>query len=208
MSCPSQELGNSSALCLSCCCTGHGVQVLWAETSWHRELPISREAGGSSCWTLHPRSLQRDPVRPPSQRRKSRNAEGWLLSHASNVARSPRARQELTGAALAPKNEEILQEMKRQRSEVQVRPIPPAVLEFEPDTPLTMDRKIFHSCLQGGSFRRRTKSRVAALVQTMAETLSLLLQAAEDFAWGHVPDDVCRQLMLATTCGLQKRMEV
>ena len=53
-------------LCLSCCCTGHGVQVLWAETSWHRELPISREAGGSSCWTLHPRSLQRDPVRLPS----------------------------------------------------------------------------------------------------------------------------------------------
>ena len=38
-----------------------------------------------------------------------------------------------------------------------------------------------------------------------AETLSLLLQAAEDFARGHVPDDVCRALMLATMTGLQKR---
>ena len=121
-----------------------------------------------------------------------------------------RARQELTGAALAPQNEETLQEMRRQRPEVQVRLIPPAVLEFEPDTPLTMDRKIFHSCLQG------TPSGVAPgpggctneMLRTClddAETLSLLLQAAEDFARGHVPDDVCRALMLATMTGLQKR---
>ena len=127
------------------------------------------------------------------------------------MARSPRARQELTGAALAPKNEETLQEMRRQRPEVQVRPIPPAVLEFEPDTPLTMDRKFFfHSCLHGAPLDVApgpggcTNEMLRTYLDD-AETLSLLLHAAEDFARGHVLDDVCHALMLATMTGLQKR---
>ena len=180
-----------------------------AETSWHRELPISREAGGSSCWTLHPRSLQRDPVRLPSQRRKSRNGEGLAAQSRIQRGQVSRARQELTGVALAPKSEETLQEMRRQRPEVQVRPIPPAVLEFEPDTPLRWIER-FSILAQGAP------SGVApgpggctnAMLHTClddAETLSLLLQTAEDFARGHVPDDVCRALMLATMTGLQKR---
>ena len=56
MACPSQEFGNSSALCLSCCCRPRGSGS------------VGRDVGTESCWTLHPRSLQRDP-RLPSQSR-------------------------------------------------------------------------------------------------------------------------------------------
>ena len=45
-----------------------------------------------------------------------------------------RARQVLTGAALAPKTWETLEELRRKRCQSQVQPIPLDVMEFTPDT--------------------------------------------------------------------------
>ena len=175
----------------------HGVHVLWAEMSWHRELPTSREAGGSSCWTPHPRSLQRGPSDYHHSRgRTDTQRAGCSVTHPTRPG-LPRTTGVDRGG-IGPKSEATLQEMRRQHPQVQVRPILPAVLEFEPDTLLTMARKIFHSCLQG------VPSGVAPGLGGCTNEM-LLMYAAEDFARGHVPGDVCHALMLATMTGLQKR---
>ena len=56
---------------------------------------------------------------------------------------------ELTGAALAPKNGATLGELRRHSPQMQLREIPHAVLETQPERALTLDQTIFHSCLQG-----------------------------------------------------------
>ena len=51
-----------------------------------------------------------------------------------------RARQCLTGAALAPGNDATFQEMQRRRPQALGRPLPEEVLDFEPDIPIQLDR--------------------------------------------------------------------
>ena len=58
-----------------------------------------------------------------------------------------RARQELTGAALAPKNSETLRELQRRRPQNQMNEIPRDVLEFQPAAPFQLDETLFVSCL-------------------------------------------------------------
>ena len=121
-----------------------------------------------------------------------------------------RARQELTGAALAPKNGATLGELRRQRPQTQLREIPAAVLEAEPPRAVTLDRKIFHSCLQGSPSGVAPgpggcTNEMLRVCLDDAEILSLLFDAAEDFARGHIPDDVTRCLLLATMTALEKR---
>ena len=53
---------------------------------------------------------------------------------------SARARQKLTGVALAPKNGPTLGELRCERPQMQLREIPPAVLETQPERALTSDR--------------------------------------------------------------------
>ena len=58
-----------------------------------------------------------------------------------------RARQELTGAALAPKTADTLREWQEKRPIAQVREIPPVVLEYTPERPLDLDADLFGQCL-------------------------------------------------------------
>ena len=123
-----------------------------------------------------------------------------------------RARHELTGAPWAPKNEETLAQLRGQRPQEQIKEIPRAVLEFQPDHPLNMNRKIFHDCLRGAP--SGVASGPGGCTNEMLrgclddeETISLLFETAEDFARGQVPPIVCRNLMLATMTALQKRTE-
>ena len=88
------------------------------------------------------------------------------------------ARQELTGAALAPKNGATLGELRHQRPQTQLREIPPAG---------GCSNEMLRVCLDD------------------PEILSLLCDAAEDFARGEIPDNVTRCLMLATMTALEKR---
>ena len=54
-----------------------------------------------------------------------------------------RARQALVGAALAPKNEATLTEWQRCRPQETLSEIPLEVLNFQPNAPLELDRKIW-----------------------------------------------------------------
>ena len=56
-----------------------------------------------------------------------------------------RARQELTGAALAPKTLETLAQLQERRLQERVREIPQEVMEFVLDRPLELDFKLFRS---------------------------------------------------------------
>ena len=59
-----------------------------------------------------------------------------------------RARQCLTGASLAPGTEATFREIQSRRPQEVQRPIPREVLEFEPATPLVVDRKMFLKSLK------------------------------------------------------------
>ena len=53
-----------------------------------------------------------------------------------------RARQELTGAALAPKTRETLEELQRKRSQRPVQEIPAEVVGFMPQSPVTLNARV------------------------------------------------------------------
>ena len=59
-----------------------------------------------------------------------------------------RARQCLTGAALAPGTEERFQTMQNRRPQVATRPISQEAREFRPEVPVSIDRKVFLQCLK------------------------------------------------------------
>ena len=145
---------------------------------------------------------------PSSHSRHERTEEEEQMRRAqaaqSRIQRGQvsRARQELTGAALAPKNGATLGELRHQRPQTQLREIPPAVLEAQPPRAVTLDRKILHSCLLGSPSGVAPgpggcTNEMLRVCLDDAEILSLLCDAAEDFARGEIPDNVTRCLMLA-----------
>ena len=59
-----------------------------------------------------------------------------------------RARQALTGEALAPRNEHTREQLQNRRPQCQMQQIPQEVMEFNPGSPLTLDPHIFAKCLR------------------------------------------------------------
>ena len=59
-----------------------------------------------------------------------------------------RARHELTGVALAPKDETTLAELRSRRPQSRVHDIPQAIIDHIPESPLQLDEKTFAKCLQ------------------------------------------------------------
>ena len=98
-----------------------------------------------------------------------------------------RARQELTGADLAPKTMETLAELQDRRPQVRVVDIPQEVIDFVPDRPVELDMKLFTKCLQsapsgcspgpGGCTNEMLR-----LCLDDPELVQLLFRAAEDCA--------------------------
>ena len=121
----------------------------------------------------------------------------------------PRARQALVGAALSPKTEETLEELRRRRPQAALRQIPQEVMVYAPDSPLAIDMKIFAKCFRtapagssagpGGCSNEMLK-----VCLDDEETCQLLFQAAEDFARGTAPN-VSQCFMLANLTALQKK---
>ena len=119
-----------------------------------------------------------------------------------------RARQELVGASLAPKNLETLAQLQNRRPQMQVREIPVEVLASNP-TPVNLDVATFTKCLAsapsgsapgpGGCTYEMLK-----LCLDDAETSHLLYRAAEDLARAHAPESITRAFMCAMTA-LQKQ---
>ena len=121
-----------------------------------------------------------------------------------------RARHELTGAPLAPQTMATLDELRAGRPEKSSSPIPREVRDFPPQSPLSLDGKIFAKCLRpapsgcslgaGGC-----TNEILRVCLNDAELLDLLSSAAKDFARAAVPGEAMRPFMLASTTALQKR---
>ena len=137
------------------------------------------------------------------------NAAGRQLKQGCREGRCPGARQELTGAALAPKNEATLQELRARRPQEQVQPIPQEVLDHVPIAEVNLNAKLFATCLReapsgsspgpGGCTNEMLK---VCLDNT--EALHLLTSAAEDFARSSIPDCIFKAFTMATMTALQK----
>ena len=120
-----------------------------------------------------------------------------------------RARHELTGAALAPRNNETLGELRGRRPQERESPVPEGVQDFFPEHHLILDAR-FAKCLQtapsgsspgpGGC-----TNEILKVCLEDSETLALLTSAAEDFARATVPREVSECFMLATMTALQKK---
>ena len=148
---------------------------------------------------------------PNSKREASSEAERRGLAAQEKVKRGQvsRARQALVGAALSPKTEETLEELRRRRPQAALRQIPQEVMDYAPDSPLAMDMKIFAKCLRtapagssagpGGCSNEMLK-----VCLDDEETCQLLFLAAEDFARGTAPN-VSQCFMLANLTALQKK---
>ena len=121
-----------------------------------------------------------------------------------------RARQELVGAKLAPKDQTTLNELRGRRPQEQLREIPADVMSFEPETAVQLDRKIFATCLRGSPSGSSPgpggcTNEMLRVVLDDPEALFLLTAAAEDFARADVPQCIFGAFMLATMTALRKR---
>ena len=121
-----------------------------------------------------------------------------------------RARQELTGAALAPKTADTLRELQEKRPVAQMREIPPAVLEYTPERLLDLDADLFGQCLSSAPSGTAPgpggcANEMLIVCLDDGEVLQLLFRAAEDAARGEMPQSVCRAFMSATMTVLQKK---
>ena len=92
-----------------------------------------------------------------------------------------RARHELTGASMAPKNDKTRVELQGRRPQVRQSPIPQEVIDYQPESPL------LRVCLDD------------------TETLELLVSAAEDFARAETSQEVAKSFMLASMTAVQKK---
>ena len=119
-----------------------------------------------------------------------------------------RARQELTGASLAPRNEDTMQELQRKRPQERRKEIPSAVLEFVPDGKLNLSLKMFANCLRGapsGSSPGPGGCSNEMLRVCLDDSLLFLHAAEEDFARADVPPSIFAAFMMANMTALQKR---
>ena len=117
-----------------------------------------------------------------------------------------RARQCLTGAPLAPGTDDTLREL---RPETAQRAIPREVLEWEPETPVQVDRKIFMKSSKtapkgsspgpGGC----TYKHLRVLLDEVAIVV-LLLEAASSLAQAKVPQEIAEALACSRLTALSK----
>ena len=121
-----------------------------------------------------------------------------------------RARQELTGAALAPKTRETLEELQCKRSQRRVQEIPVEVMDFMPQRPVTLNARVFAASLRGapnGSSPGPGGCSYEMLKVCFddGELLQLLTAAAEDFARASVPQEIFRAFQKAHMTALAKK---
>ena len=81
--------------------------------------------------------------------RQSTNDEG-SRTESRGARQESRARQELTGATLAPKTGDTLRELQERRPRERVREILAEILNYVADQPLVLDGTLFSKCLASG----------------------------------------------------------
>jgi hypothetical protein len=120
-----------------------------------------------------------------------------------------RARQRLTGAALAPRDESTFHELQSKRPQEAVRALSPEVRDFEPEAALTLDKELFIRSLRaaprgsapgpGGCSYDLYRA-----ILDDEDTLDLLWAAAQDFAQAAIPECIADAFMSAYMTALCK----
>ena len=101
-------------------------------------------------------------------------------------------------------------ELQRCRPQEVFSEIPLEVLNFQPNAPLELDRKIFAECLRRAPLGNASgpggcTNEVLRVCLDDPEVLQLLSAAAEDFARGTAPLCATRAFTMATMTALQKK---
>ena len=88
------------------------------------------------------------PQRPVTSEVEEQRRRGKAAQNRVELGQVSRARQELTGASLAPRNEDTMQELQRKRPQERRKEITAAVLEFVPEGKLKLSLKMFANCVR------------------------------------------------------------
>ena len=144
-------------------------------------------------------------ARPERSDTEERERRGKAVQARVQRGQVSRARQELTGVPLVPKNEATLQEL-RARPQEQVQPIPQEVLDHVPIAEVNLNAKLFATC-EGSAIRfvsrtRRVHQRDAGSVSGQHRNIVHL-----DFRCGRfcqVFHPFFRAFTMATMTALQK----
>ena len=148
-------------------------------------------------------SNQRIRVSPTSEARARAACQKERLGEVS------RARQCLIGASVAPGTAETFHAMQHRRPQEVVREIPKEVLNFEPQTPVVLDRSLFLKSLQTASRGSSpgpggyTYEQFRVLIDDTA-TFEPFFEAASSLAQARVPREVSDLLMSARLTALSK----
>ena len=159
-----------------------------------------------ACNTV-PRPRSATPVRSAVEEQERRRRADQSRVQRGQMSR---ARQELTGAKLAPRDESTLEKLKRKRPQERLQEISAEIIDFIPDRELNHDTKRFAECLRSAPSGSSPgpggcSNEFLRVCLDDGETLLLLTRAAEDFARATVPDQIFRALMTATMTALEKR---
>ena len=120
-----------------------------------------------------------------------------------------RARQELTGATLAPKTDETPRELQGKRPQEMIGEIPVEVLNFVPGQALVLDATLFSKCLASARSvfapgRGGCTNEMLKVCLDDAKVSQLLFLAAQDMARAQIPESA-KTFVFATMTALQKK---
>ena len=136
---PSSSVGGHSGCCA----------VPTTEDVCKAELSKRSDQFGEGLWTKLHRDAELDA---PSPSRKhtimTTEQKGRAEEEQVRVGEVSRARQCLTGAAVAPGNDTTFQNMQRKRPQFSAAPLPQEVLNFEPEVPVHLDTKTILASLK------------------------------------------------------------
>ena len=96
-----------------------------------------------ACAVPRERSTHRDMTEEEEHARRGKAAQNRV-----QMGQVSRARQELTGASVAPRNAATLEELRRRRPQQRRANIPEEVTNFVPEDELVLESKLFAVCLR------------------------------------------------------------
>ena len=173
------------------------VEIVWTD-------PNAVVAPTTMEWFPWTGSLSEHRVLSEDEERIRRGVVAQSRIEQSQVLR---AQQALTGAALAPRNEHTREQLQNWLPQNHRQEIPQEVMQFSPDSPLTLDPHTFAKCLRnapsgsapgpGGCSNQMLKT-----CQEDAELLQLRTETAEDLATAAIPQCIFHAFRQATMTAL------